>query len=168
MSGSLNKAIIMGNLGADPDVRTMQDGRPVVTLSIATTERWKDRSTGDKRERTEWHRVVCFNEGICNVIQQYLRKGSSVYIEGKIQTRSYEQNGVKKYATEIVMNGYEAKLLMLDSASSSRPPPAGSQDSYGQGDSYDSQQSPSSHSDNNSDRGFGNEDHGAHDDDIPF
>lgn len=113
MAGSVNKVILVGNLGADPDVRSTQDGRPIVNLSIATSERWKDRNTGEPREKTEWHRVVIFSEGLCRVAQNYLRKGSTVYIEGQLQTRSYEQDGVKKYSTEIVLQGFNSTLTML-------------------------------------------------------
>lgn len=113
MAGSVNKVIIVGNLGADPDVRSTQDGRPIVNLSIATSDRWKDKNTGEPRERTEWHRVVIFNEGLARVAQNYLRKGSTVYIEGQLQTRSYEQDGIKKYSTEIVLQGFNSTLTML-------------------------------------------------------
>ncbi len=116
MSGSVNKVILVGNLGADPDVRHMQDGRPVVNLSIATSETWKDRSTGERRERTEWHRVVIFSEGLARVAEQYLRKGSMVYIEGQLQTRKWQdKNGIDKYTTEIVLQGFNSTLTMLGS-----------------------------------------------------
>lgn len=112
---SLNKASIIGNLGADPDVRTMQSGDEVVNLSIATSESWKDKQTGEKKEKTEWHRVVIFSPGLVKVAKNYLKKGSKIYIEGQLQTRSWEQDGQKKYTTEIVLRGYDAKLVMLDS-----------------------------------------------------
>ena len=116
MAGSVNKVILVGNLGADPDVRHMQDGRPVVNLSIATSESWKDRNTGERRERTEWHRVVIFSEGLARVAEQYLRKGSMVYIEGQLQTRKWQdQNGIDKYTTEIVLQGFNSNLTMLGS-----------------------------------------------------
>ncbi|MDD7908761.1 single-stranded DNA-binding protein [Pseudovibrio exalbescens] len=115
MAGSVNKVILVGNLGADPEVRRMQDGRPVVNLRIATSESWRDRGTGERRERTEWHRVVVFNEGLAKVAEQYLRKGSKVYIEGQIQTRKWQdQGGQDRYSTEIVLQGFNSTLTMLD------------------------------------------------------
>jgi len=116
MAGSVNKVILIGNLGADPEVRHTQDGRPVVNLRIATTETWRDRNTGERRERTEWHRVVIFNEGLARVAEQYLRKGSKVYIEGQLQTRKWtDQNGIERYTTEVVLQGFNCALTMLDS-----------------------------------------------------
>ncbi len=115
MAGSVNKVILIGNLGADPEVRTMQDGRPVVNLRVATSETWKDRNTGERRERTEWHRVVIFNEGLARVAEQYLRKGSKVYIEGQLQTRKWtDQSGNDRYTTEVVLQGFNSALTMLD------------------------------------------------------
>ncbi len=116
MAGSINKVILVGNLGADPELRNMQNGKPVCNLRIATSESWKDNNSGEKRERTEWHRVVIFNEGLCRVAQAYLKKGSKVYLEGQIQSREYEQDGLKKYSTEIVLQGFNSNLTMLDSA----------------------------------------------------
>lgn len=131
MAGSVNKVILVGNLGADPEIRRMQDGRPVANLRVATSERWRDRTTNEQREKTEWHRVVIFNEGLAKIAEQYLHKGSKVYIEGQLQTRSWEdQSGVKKWTTEVVLSGFNASLTMLDSQSS-RSPPAGSPDDYG-------------------------------------
>lgn len=118
MAGSVNKVILVGNLGADPDVRSMQSGDQVVNLSIATSESWKDKSTGERREKTEWHRVVVFNQGLVNVCQNYLKKGSKVYIEGQLETRSWEQDGQKKYTTEVVLRPYRGELTMLDSRNS--------------------------------------------------
>lgn len=115
MAGSVNKVILVGNLGADPDVRNMQSGDKVVNLSIATSENWKDKSSGERREKTEWHRVVVFNQGLVNVCENYLRKGAKVYIEGQLETRSWEQDGQKKYTTEIVLRPYRGELTMLDS-----------------------------------------------------
>ncbi len=115
MAGSVNKVILVGNLGADPDVRTMQSGDKVVNLSIATSESWKDKATGERKEKTEWHRVVVFNKGLVNVCENYLKKGSKVYIEGQIETRSWEQDGQKKYTTEIVLRPFRSELTMLDS-----------------------------------------------------
>lgn len=116
MAGSVNKVILVGNLGADPEVRYMQNGKPVCNLRIATSESWRDRDSGERRERTEWHRVVIFNEGLCKIAENYLRKGSKVYLEGQLQTRQYEQDGMTKYSTEIVLQGFNSALTMLDSA----------------------------------------------------
>lgn len=114
MAGSVNKVILVGNLGRDPEVRTMNDGSPVVNLSIATSESWRDRNSGERRERTEWHRVVIFNENLAKVAQQYLKKGSTVYIEGQLQTRKWtDQQGQEKYTTEIVLQRYRGELTML-------------------------------------------------------
>lgn len=115
MAGSVNKVILVGSLGADPDVRSMSNGKSVVNLSVATSESWKDKQTGERKEKTEWHRVVIFSEGLARVAESYLKKGSKVYIEGQLQTRSYEQDGVKKYSTEIVLQGFNSTLTMLDS-----------------------------------------------------
>ncbi len=116
MAGSVNKVILIGNLGADPEVRHMQDGRPVVNLRLATSESWKDRQTGERRERTEWHRVVIFNEGLARIAEQYLQKGSKVYVEGQLQTREWEdQSGNKRWTTEVVLQGFNSALTMLDS-----------------------------------------------------
>lgn len=115
MSGHVNKVILIGNLGADPEIRRTQDGRPIANLRIATSESWRDKSTGERKEKTEWHRVVIFNEGLCKVAGQYVRKGAKVYIEGQLQTRKWQdQSGVEKYSTEVVLNGYGAVLTMLD------------------------------------------------------
>jgi single-strand DNA-binding protein len=112
---SVNKVILVGNLGNDPEVRTMQSGDEVVNLSIATSETWKDKSSGERKEKTEWHRVVVFNQGLVNVCKNYLKKGSKVYIEGQLETRSWEQDGQKKYSTEIVLRPFRSELTMLDS-----------------------------------------------------
>ncbi len=115
MAGSVNKVILIGNLGADPEIRTTQDGRPIVNLRIATSESWRDRNSGERRERTEWHRVVIFNEGLAKIAEQYLRKGSKVYIEGQLQTRKWQdQSGQDRYSTEIVLQGFNSALTMLD------------------------------------------------------
>ncbi|MBO0334659.1 single-stranded DNA-binding protein [Sneathiella sp. CAU 1612] len=116
MAGSVNKVILVGNLGADPEVRYMNNGKPVCNLRVATSESWKDRDSGERRERTEWHRVVIFNEGLCKIAEQFLKKGSKVYLEGQLQTRQYEQDGITKYSTEIVLQGFNSALTMLDSA----------------------------------------------------
>lgn len=118
MAGSVNKVILVGNLGRDPEVRSMQDGNKVVNLSIATSESWKDRSTGERKEKTEWHRVVVFNENLVTVAENYLRKGSKVYIEGQLQTRKWtDQSGQEKYSTEVVLQRYRGELTMLDGRS---------------------------------------------------
>ena len=115
MAGSVNKVILVGNLGADPEVRHTQDGNPICNLRLATSEVWKDRNTGDRRERTEWHRVVIFNEGLCKVAEQYLRKGSKIYVEGQLQTRKWQdQSGQDRYSTEIVLSRFNSTLIMLD------------------------------------------------------
>ncbi len=119
MAGSVNKVILIGNLGADPEVRNMQDGRPVVNLRLATSESWRDKATGERRERTEWHRVVIFNEGLARIAEQYLRKGSKIYVEGQLQTRKWtDQNGQDRYTTEVVLQGFKGELTMLDSRAS--------------------------------------------------
>lgn len=116
MAGSVNKVILVGNLGRDPEIRQTQDGREIAHLAIATSESWKDRNTGERKEKTEWHRVVIFNEGLTNVAKNYLRKGAKVYIEGQLQTRKWvDQGGQEKYTTEIVLQGYGGQLAMLDS-----------------------------------------------------
>lgn len=115
MAGSVNKVILVGNLGKDPEVRRTQDGRPIVHLSVATSENWKDKTTGERRERTEWHRVVIFSEGLARVAEQYLKKGAKVYVEGQLQTRKWtDQNGQDRYTTEIVLQGFNSVLTMLD------------------------------------------------------
>ena len=117
MAGSVNKVILVGNLGNDPDVRTMQSGGKVCNLSIATSESWKDRNSGERKERTEWHRVVIFNESLAKVAESYLRKGSKVYIEGQLETRKWtDQIGAEKYTTEVVLRPYTGQLTMLDGA----------------------------------------------------
>ena len=115
MAGSVNKVILIGNLGRDPEVRSTQDGSPIVQLSVATSDTWKDRATGERRERTEWHRVVIFNEHLCRVAENYLKKGSKVYVEGSLQTRKWTDNqGVEKYTTEVVLQRFNGELTMLD------------------------------------------------------
>jgi single-strand DNA-binding protein len=117
MAGSVNKVILVGNLGKDPEVRRMQNGNPVVNLSIATSDTWRDKATGERKEKTEWHRVVIFSEGLAKVAEQYLKKGAKVYIEGALQTRKWtDKDGVEKYSTEIVLQGFNSTLTMLDGA----------------------------------------------------
>lgn len=115
MASSVNKVILVGNLGADPEIRRTQDGRPIANLSIATSESWRDKMSGERREKTEWHRVVIFSEGLCRVAENYLRKGSKVYLEGQLQTRKWQdQQGQDRYTTEIVLQGFNSNLTMLD------------------------------------------------------
>lgn len=157
MAGSVNKVILVGNLGADPEVRQTQDGRPIVNLRIATSENWKDRNTGERRERTEWHRVVIFSEGLARIAEQYLRKGSKVYLEGQLQTRKWEdQNGQERYSTEIVLQGFNSTLTMLDGRSDGDSGFSGTRQQSGQGESRRPESSaPAFES-------------GGADDDIPF
>ena len=116
MAGSVNKVILVGNLGRDPETRQTQDGRPIVNMSVATSENWKDRQTGERRERTEWHRVVIFNERLAEFAQNYLQKGRKVYVEGQLQTRKWtDQSGQEKYTTEVVLGRFRGELTMLDS-----------------------------------------------------
>ena len=121
MAGSLNKVLLIGRLGSDPEIKQMVNGKSVARLSLATSNTWKDKNTGEKKEKTEWHKVVVFNEGLVNVVQQYLKKGSQVYIEGQLNTRKWkdEQSGVDKYSTEVVIQGYNSSLTMLGSANHS-------------------------------------------------
>ena len=115
MAGSLNKVMLIGNLGADPEIRSFQNGGRVANLRIATSETWKDRNTGERQERTEWHTVAIFSEGLVNVCENYLRKGSKVYVEGQLQTRKWQdQSGQDRYSTEVVLRGYNGTLTMLD------------------------------------------------------
>jgi single-strand DNA-binding protein len=156
MSGSLNMVQLIGNLGRDPEIRSTQDGKSVANLSLATSESWKDKNSGERKERTEWHRIVVFNDGLVNVIEQYLRKGSTVYIEGKLQTRKWtDQSGAEKYTTEIVLQPYQGKLVML-----TKPKNGGNSD--------DDEDRPSGRGNG---RGGGKPDpfdSGELDDDIPF
>lgn len=133
---SLNKAQLIGRLGQDPEIRRTQDGKPIANLRIATSESWRDRNSGEKRERTEWHRVVIFSEGLCRVVEQYLRKGSQVFVEGQIQTREWEKDGVKRYTTEIVLQNFGGNLVLLGGGEGSarsepqRDEPAGRDEPY--------------------------------------
>jgi single-strand DNA-binding protein len=115
MAGSVNKVILVGNLGADPEIRRLNSGDPVVNLRIATSESWRDKQSGDRREKTEWHQVVIFNDQLAKVAEQYLKKGMKVYIEGQLQTRKWEKDGVERYSTEIVLQKFRGELQMLDS-----------------------------------------------------
>lgn len=115
MAGSVNKVILVGNLGKDPEIRSTQSGSEIANLTLATSESWKDKSTGERKEKTEWHRIAIFNEGLVNVAKNYLKKGSKVYIEGQLQTRKWtDQSGQEKYTTEVVLQGYGGSLTMLD------------------------------------------------------
>ena len=164
MAGSLNKVIIIGNLGRDPEIRDFANGGKVCNLRIATSETWKDKNSGERRERTEWHTVAIFSEGLVNVCKSYLKKGSKIYIEGQLETRKWQdQNGVDKYTTEVVLRPYRSELLMLDGRS-------GGESGGGGGDSYQNDQS--GHSDNQS-AGGNSGDSSAKgeqymDDEIPF
>jgi single-strand DNA-binding protein len=116
MAGSVNKVILVGNLGRDPEIRRTQDGRPIANLRVATSESWRDKTSGERREKTEWHSVVIFNEGLCRIAEQYLKKGAKVYIEGQLQTRKWQgQDGQDRYTTEVVLQGFNSVLTMLDS-----------------------------------------------------
>jgi single-strand DNA-binding protein len=115
MAGSVNKVILVGNLGADPEIKRTQDGRPIANLSIATSETWRDRASGERKEKTEWHRVVIFNEGLCKIAEQYLKKGAKVYLEGQLQTRKWQdKDGKDRYSTEVVLQNFNSNLTMLD------------------------------------------------------
>ncbi len=117
MAGSVNKVILIGNLGADPEIRRTQDGRPIANLRIATSDSWRDKASGERKEKTEWHRVVIFNENLCRIAEQYLKKGSKVYIEGQLQTRKWQdQSGQDRYSTEVVLQGFRGELTLLDRA----------------------------------------------------
>ncbi|MFM9942642.1 MAG: single-stranded DNA-binding protein [Hyphomicrobiaceae bacterium] len=119
MAGSVNKVILIGNLGADPEIRRTADGRPIANLRLATTESWRDKATGEKREKTEWHRIVVFSEPLCKVIEQYVKKGAKLYIEGQLQTRKWQnKEGQDQYSTEVVLQGFNGTLTMLDGARS--------------------------------------------------
>ncbi len=120
MAGSLNKVLLIGRLGNDPEIKQMQNGKSVARLSVATSESWKDKNSGERKEKTEWHRVVIFNEGLVSVVQKYLKKGAQVYIEGQLNTNKYtDNNGQEKYSTQIVLQGYNSSLTMLDGKNSS-------------------------------------------------
>ena len=135
MAGSVNKVILVGNLGKDPEIRRTQDGRPIATLSVATSDSWKDKNSGERKEKTEWHRVVIFNEGLCRIAEQYLKKGSKVYLEGALQTRKWtDKDGVDKYSTEVVLQGFNSSLTMLDGRSGG----GGGEMSQDDGDSFGS------------------------------
>lgn len=173
MAGSLNKVTLIGNVGADPEVRNLTSGNAVANLSLATSESWKDKNTGEKKEVTQWHRIVVWNDGLISVIEKYVSKGSKLYIEGQLQTRKYEKDGVDHYTTEVVLTGFDAKLLLLgdgggggrssdQNSNASRP---GNQRGYGEESGRDER--------NNETRSSGRQDPRGNmqrdmDDDIPF
>jgi single-strand DNA-binding protein len=166
MAGSVNKVILIGNLGRDPEVRSFQNGGKVCNLRIATSENWKDRNTGERRERTEWHSVAIFNEGLVRVAEQYLRKGSKVYIEGQLQTRKWQdQSGNDRYSTEVVLQGFGSTLTMLDGRGEGGGAGGGGGASYGGGQD-------SGYSGAQQGGGFGGgssgPSHNIDDDEIPF
>lgn len=140
MAGYLNKVCLIGNVGQDPELNDLSKGGIVANFSLATSESWKDKNSGEKKERTEWHRIVVFSEGLCNVIEQYVRKGMRLYVEGQLQTRKWQdKDGNDRYSTEVVLTGFDAKLIMLDRGSSSDRDPNGNADRPGNkkpGDSY--------------------------------
>jgi single-strand DNA-binding protein len=142
MAGSVNKVILVGNVGKDPEIRRTQDGRPIANITLATSETWRDKNSGEKKEKTEWHRVVIFSEPLCKVVEQYVKKGAKLYIEGALQTRKWtDQAGVEKYSTEVVLQGFGGTLTMLDSRQGAGGGmQEGGQVEYGGGgqDSYDS------------------------------
>lgn len=172
MAGSVNKVILVGNLGADPDVKRTQDGRPIVNLSIATSESWRDKNSGERRDKTEWHRVVIFSEGLCRVAESYLKKGSKVYLEGALQTRKWQdQNGQDRYSTEVVLQGFNSTLTMLDGRGDNQ-----GGDNYGGGGNIGGNQSGGNFGNNNQGGGNASGQGGQGggnfsndmDDDIPF
>jgi single-strand DNA-binding protein len=133
MAGSVNKVILIGNLGADPEIRRTQDGRPVANLRVATSESWRDKATGERKEKTEWHRVVIFNENLCRIAEQYLKKGAKVFIEGQLQTRKWQdQSGQDRYSTEVVLQGFRGELTLLDRAGGAGGGDLASDDSGGE------------------------------------
>src|SRR5271154_4616183 len=132
MAGSVNKVILVGNVGKDPEIRRTQDGRPIANLSVATSDTWRDKATGERKEKTEWHRVVIFSEPLCKIVEQYLKKGAKVYIEGALQTRKWtDASGVEKYSTEVVLQGFNSVLTMLEGRSGGSAGSFGSDDQGG-------------------------------------
>jgi single-strand DNA-binding protein len=133
MAGSINKVILLGNVGKDPEIRSTQDGRRIANFSIATSETWKDRASGERKERTTWHNIVVFNEHLVPIVEQYVKKGSKLYVEGAMQTRKWTDNqGQDRYTTEVVLAQYRGEIALLGDSHSNRPPAAGSADDYGQ------------------------------------
>jgi len=171
MAGSVNKVILVGNVGADPEIRRTQDGRPIANLRIATSESWRDRNSGERREKTEWHTVVVFNEGLCKVVEQYVKKGAKLYIEGALQTRKWQdQTGNDRYSTEVVLQGFNSTLTMLDGrgegggASRGGSDAGGGSSNYGGGDDYERSSSAPARSSGGGGGNFSKD----MDDDIPF
>jgi single-strand DNA-binding protein len=171
MAGSVNKVILIGNVGADPEIRRTQDGRPIANLRIATSETWRDRNSGERREKTEWHNVVVFNEGLCKVVEQYVKKGAKLYIEGALQTRKWQdQTGNDRYSTEVVLQGFGSTLTMLDGRGEGGGDRRGGSDFGGGAPSYDdygSRPSSGSGSSGGASRSGGSLSRDM-DDDIPF
>ena len=165
MAGSVNKVILIGNVGADPEIRRTQSGTPIANLRIATSETWRDRNSGERREKTEWHTVVVFNEGLCKVVEQYVKKGAKLYIEGALQTRKWQdQTGNDRYSTEVVLQGFGSTLTMLDGNGGGEDRPDRSGGDYGSASGRGAQRQ--SQPDQGS---FGGGSHGHDiDDDIPF
>jgi single-strand DNA-binding protein len=168
MAGSVNKVILVGNLGRDPEIRRTQDGRPIANLRVATSESWRDKTSGERREKTEWHSVVIFNEGLCRIAEQYLKKGAKVYIEGQLQTRKWQgQDGQDRYTTEVVLQGFNSVLTMLDSRGGGASTAAGLPDEeagYASGSSGNGKRGGGSVEAMSSKGGFDK----ALDDEIPF
>jgi single-strand DNA-binding protein len=134
MAGSVNKVILIGNVGKDPEIRRTQDGRPIANITLATSESWRDKNSGEKREKTEWHRIVIFNENLCKVVEQYVKKGAKLYIEGQLQTRKWQnKEGQDQYSTEVVLQGFGGTLTMLDGRNGSGAPGGMSEDGGGYG-----------------------------------
>lgn len=172
MAGSVNKVILIGNVGADPEIRRTQDGRPIANLRIATSETWRDRNSGERREKTEWHNVVVFSEGLCKVVEQYVKKGAKLYIEGQLQTRKWQdQNGNDRYTTEVVLQGFSSTLTMLDGRGEGGGAGRGGSD-YGGGGGYEEYDQPRQSSGGGRSGGQANQGGGNFsrdlDDDIPF
>ncbi len=168
MAGSVNKVILVGNLGRDPEVRSFQNGGKVCNLALATSETWKDKQTGERKERTEWHRVSIYQEGLVRIAEQYLRKGSKIYIEGQLETRKYtDQAGVEKYTTEVTLRPYRGEMTMLDSASGSGGGGGGGYGGGG-GGGYDDRGGPSSGGGGGGFSSGGGNFNNDLDDEIPF
>jgi single-strand DNA-binding protein len=166
MAGSINKVILVGNLGKDPEIRSTQDGREIANITIATSDSWRDKATGERKERTEWHRVVIFSEGLVNVVKNYVKKGAKVYIEGALQTRKWvDQQGAERYTTEIVLQGYGATLTMLDGARGGGNSSGGG---YDQSPSYDNADYGAAPANNAPAKQAASFSHDELDDEIPF
>ncbi|MBY5720120.1 single-stranded DNA-binding protein [Rhizobium leguminosarum] len=169
MAGSVNKVILIGNVGADPEIRRTQDGRPIANLRIATSETWRDRNSGERREKTEWHTVVVFNEGLCKVVEQYVKKGAKLYIEGQLQTRKWQdQQGQDRYSTEVVLQGFGSTLTMLDGRGEGGGASRGSGTGAGGNDYGDDYGAPAPASSPSRGGGSGGNFSRDLDDDIPF